>query len=70
MPSEAYTIIVADGSPVFLDGGTLQISDGSVFVSAAEYSTWGVGKLIINSKLSLDLRGADLSDESLKKSAE
>ncbi|MBR2574190.1 MAG: hypothetical protein IKE14_07660, partial [Loktanella sp.] len=62
MPSDAYTIIVDDASKINLNGGTLQISDGKVLVSAAEYATWNVGNLIVNSTLEIDFRGVGLTE--------
>lgn len=63
MESDADTIIIdAAQSRIDLNGGTLQISDGTVLVSAAEYATWNVGDLIVNSTLEVDFREAPLTD--------
>ncbi|WP_155326518.1 beta strand repeat-containing protein [Alkalilacustris brevis] len=62
MESDVFTVVIDDGSSVDLNGGTLQISDGTVLVSAAEYATWNVGELIVNSTLVIDFRNTALSE--------
>lgn len=67
MPSDDYRINIDDSSTIDLDGGTLQISDGDVFVSAQNYASWNVGNLIVNSTLTIDLRGMAPSDQDVAK---
>ena len=65
MPSDDYTVIVDDSSSIDLNGGTLQISDGTVLVSAAEYATWNVAALIVNSTLAINFRDTDLDNDQI-----
>ena len=66
MPSDAYRIIIDDSSRIDIGGGTLQISDGFVRVSADNFANWNVGTQIgsveVNSSLEIDLRTTELSD--------
>lgn len=67
MESDSYTIVVSDQSSVDLNGGTLRISDGTVFVSADAYASWNVGNLVVNSTLVLDFRSTNMNDAELSK---
>ena len=63
MPSDDYRLIIDNASQIDIGGGTLQISDGDVFVSAVNYASWNIGApLIVSSSITIDFRGTTLSD--------